>query len=153
MSQPETFTIEQLNGLTKEQLKALGIKLQTRKEKTPEQLEATRRRDAFTASMETVKAQMPNATWVCMDDSHRKGDNLIRPGTYNLSPGYKHIIKENCKSVRLVSVDLFTKHGDSMYSRKHVTLAVAQDQLESTIKFENDRKAEKLMKELAKLTS
>jgi hypothetical protein len=146
----QSFTIEQLNSLTKEQLKAYGIVLQTRKEKTPEQIEKTRQFNAYKDGMNTYNAQMENGTWICMDDDHIRKDGK-RVSTYNLSKGYQHIIKHNCKAVRLCSVELYNKHGNDMFTRKHITLAMANKELPSTIQFETKRKEEKLLKELAKL--
>ena len=138
--------IAYINSLTKEQLKEKGFSLSTRKEKTPEQIEAKRQRDSHIEAMGSHNAQMPNATWICTEPSHcKKG---VQPATYNLSVGYKHIIATECKATRLVSVDLHEKHGEDMFTRKHITRKFATENLDATVKFENARRAEKLQKEL-----
>lgn len=141
--------IDLINSLSKEALQGLGIKLNTRKEKSPEDILKAQQREAFTGLMESINAQMKNGSWVCMCDAHKnsKGE---RPATYNMAPALKHIIKTGCKETRLVSVELFVKHGPEMVTKKHISIKYATDNLEAVTKAEQLKKIEKAERDLAK---
>lgn len=141
--------IDYINSLPKEALQGMGIKLNTRKEKSPEDILKAEQREAFTGLMESIKAGMKNGSWVCMCDDHRNKDG-IRPSTYNMAPALKHIIKTGCKETRLVSVELFVKHGLEMLTKKHIGIKYASDNLEAVTKAEQLKKIEKAERDLAK---
>ena len=145
----QTFTIEQINSLTKEELKAYGISLSTKKEKSPEEKLKSERYQAYVEYMKTHKAQMPNASWICTDDSH-KDKTGSRPASFNELPMIKHIIKFSCKATRYASSDLFVKHGEDMLTRKHVTLKWATENLDRATQEKKIRDVEKAERDLAK---
>ena len=131
-----------INSMTKEQLQEAGISLSRSKTKSPEDILKTEQNEAFWSCMESVGAMMKNGSWICMCPEHMNKDG-IRPASYNELPMVKHIIKYGCKETRLVSRELFVKHGLDMLTRKHVTVKYASENVERLTQ-------EKKVKDLAK---
>ena len=141
--------IELINSMSKEQLQEAGIKLSTKQEKSPEDKLKTEQNEAFWSCMESVGAMMKNGSWICMCNEHMNKDG-VRPATYWDLPMVRHIIKTGCKETRYVSRELFVKHGLDMFTRKHVTMKYATENIERLTQEKKVRDVEKAQKDLAK---
>ena len=142
--------IDLINSLSKEALQGLGIKLTTRKEKSPEDILKAQQHEAFISFMEGIGALMANGTWVCMCEEH-KDKSGRRPASYNELPMIKHILKTGCKEVRLVSVELLVKHGkEALLTRKHVSMKWATDNLDRATQEAKERALKKAEEALLK---